>query len=150
MENGALAHVGIMGMRWGYSRNGGSGNPSPKGGQRTKDRGGSKEANAKKTESLMKDQISSNAKSLYKNRKMFTTTEMETAVKRLRLENEVGKMSKAETGKGMDIAKSILGTVKFGLEAYGTFQAIQLVAKNLKKVAPIAEKVLVKAVDVAG
>lgn len=149
MNNNELAHVGIMGMRWGHrsasatiSRQGKPHTVTSKSG-RTSARGGSKDTNNKKIEDARKDEIAGNAKSLYKHRKEFTASEMRTAVERLRLENEVGKMSKSEVTKGMDIAKKVIDGAKMGVDAYNTFKAVQGIVKGMSKIAaPVAAVVV--------
>lgn len=87
-----LAHVGIMGMKWGH-RKGASSSSSPK-------------------EDAKRAKILGDPSKLYKHRKEFTDEELTTAMKRLKMEKDIADISAARITRGKGYASAAMSFVQ--------------------------------------
>lgn len=102
MESNALAHYGILGMKWGVRRT-----PEQLARARGKTKSEKEESPEEKKDRVLK---SRSAEELYKNADLFTTDELRTAYNRLTLERDIKKLVPEKVSKGEQYADKFIKT----------------------------------------
>lgn len=117
-----LNHYGVLGMRWGVRRARGSSQKLTR-----------EEKKAAKAEKKRQKILSSPTK-LYKNRNKFTKSEIEAAMKNMKMERELRSLSRDEISIGSQYANTILAYATIASTAYGVYASPfgQAVRKKIK------------------
>ena len=133
MENNELAHAGIKGMRWGIRRfQNKDGSLTPEG----KKRYGDKDEDSDKTPETPEERKarilrSGTAEEVMKYQGQLTNKELNDAVQRIRIENELNQITASQRTRGIDKFKKVMddvdtirGGVEKGLSAWNTVAKI--------------------------
>lgn len=138
-------HYGIKGMKWGVRRTpvqlGHDVNKKKKSSTSKEEKLSKKQAKLKAKQEQLRKKALKSPTLLYKNRDLFTKEEIDTAMRKFRMERDLRDLSRSEKAIGRDYVNNMIDNVNTGVKAYNTAAILyNSLSKNDRKLPVIKDK----------